>query len=162
MIADRTETPEIAAAWDLVRRELEPGRRPLYRALAVVDGLAGALLLSLWLTEPGSPPARLHVAFGGLLLLCVVWSVVLWRLATRGGGGLAEDRVVLTRTALIAALLSTLVGAGVAYARGGAPAAATFGAAGAAATAVAALLHARARGERRALRALKAALTARR
>ncbi len=153
--------PPTSAAWALVQRKFSPGRRRLYGVLLVLNAVCAAGIASLWITEPGPLPARLHAAFGTLVGVNLGWFAVLVRLWMRRRAFLVDDRVVLARTAVVACSVFLVMSVGVAVSRRESGAAAALGGVGATLAAVAALLLRRALDHRRALTALKAELEAR-
>ena len=150
--------PSAAAALAIVRRELAPGRRGLYAAMLVAVATLLGLLLSLWLTEPGPLPPRLHAGFGALALLNAGWCVALVRILVRRGA-VVDDRILLARTAVLGASLFGIVGTAVALSRESASAATAVVALSLTFVALASGLLARALAVRRDLLGLKAALT---
>lgn len=149
--------PSAEAALAIIRRELAPGRRGLYAAMLIVVATLLGLLLSLWLTEPGPLPSRLHAAFGALVLLNTGWCATLVRILARRRT-LVDDRVLLARTAVFAASLFGIVGTAVAISRERASAATAVVALSLTFVALASGLLARALAARRDLLGLKAAL----
>ncbi|MFI6297960.1 hypothetical protein ACIBEJ_40660 [Nonomuraea sp. NPDC050790] len=81
---------------------------------ALLAGLGGAVALgSLWLTEPGQLPDRLHLGFALLLALCLAWAGYGGWVLTRRAPMFALDRVVagwlsVAASAMTAVLLAVL------------------------------------------------------
>lgn len=91
--------PSVRAMQERLATELSLRSRVLYTLLLLVDLAIGAVVASLWLTEPDLP-TRTHIAFGVLLLIAIVWAVVFgWTLARRKVL-LAKHRVVTSRIAV--------------------------------------------------------------
>lgn len=76
-----------------VRGELSSGRRGVYRLLLVVNAIWVAAVVSLWLTEPGPLPPRLHAAFAGITAVGAGWIAVLTWILTRRSCPTALDRI---------------------------------------------------------------------
>lgn len=154
------DPPPLAGALALIERELAPRRRRRYSGLIVANVGVVAALLSLWSTEPGPLPLRLHVAFGAMVGIGVAWTATLLWLRTRQTSLLADDRVALARVAVGASLVFVVVGTGIALGRAEAGAAWAVGSAGGSLLVVANVMLVRATRQRALLRALRARLEA--
>ncbi|MDR7384512.1 hypothetical protein [Promicromonospora iranensis] len=83
--------------------------RARLRAVAIlVVGLAGAVFLAaLWWTEPGPLPVLTRVAFGLMMVFCLIWAVYgIWLLRSRVPL-FATDRVVAAWIGLAASALTS-------------------------------------------------------
>ena len=87
------------AARRLVRRELATRSRLGYLTLLLLAALGVAAVLSLWLTEPGLPPAT-HLAFAGLCAVGLAWVVFCGWVLTRRKVLYARQRIVAARLAV--------------------------------------------------------------
>ncbi len=130
-------SPERALA--LVRGELSSGRRWAYRLVLLAASLGVAAILSLWTTEPGPLPLRLHVAFATLTFIGSGWICVLTWVLARRNCPTAFDRVATAWMAAIACLISLAVSVSIAVSRGNMQAALYLGVIGLALLAVALL-----------------------
>lgn len=154
------EPPPVDGTLALIARELAPQRRRRHAGLLVANAGVVAALLSLWATEPGPLPARLHVAFGAMVGIGAAWIVTLLWLRTRHTSLLADDRVALARVAVGASLVFAVVGTGIALGRAEAGAAWAVGSVGGSFLLVAIGMLVRATRQRTLLRAMRARLEA--
>ncbi|MBB5076142.1 hypothetical protein [Nonomuraea endophytica] len=96
---------------DIIAR-LSPVLSPWRRVgglTALIAGLAGAVALgALWLTEPEPLPDRLHLGFGLLLALCLVWAGYGGWVLARRTPMFALDRVVAGWLAVAASTLTAV------------------------------------------------------
>ena len=102
----------------IVRGELSSGRRWAYRLILLAAGVFVAAILSLWTTEPGPLPLRLHVAFATLTCIGSGWICVLTWILTRRNCPTALDRLATAWMATIACSLSLAVSVPIALMRG--------------------------------------------
>ncbi|MBZ0114381.1 MAG: hypothetical protein K8J08_18105 [Thermoanaerobaculia bacterium] len=91
--------PSVAALQLRFASELSTRVRVIYTLLLLLDLVMGAVVVSLWATEP-SLPRRTHVAFGLLVTLAVTWAVVLIWTLLRRRVLMARHRVLMTRLAV--------------------------------------------------------------
>ena len=111
-------TPPCEPVIEMIQGELSSSKRWCYRALLVVVSIFAAALVSLWVTEPGPLPTRLHVAFATLLVICCGWiGVSIWIL-TRKNCPTAQDRVATAWMANFACLLFLIVAVPIGFVRG--------------------------------------------
>ncbi|MFI6907904.1 hypothetical protein ACIBKY_42030 [Nonomuraea sp. NPDC050394] len=98
---------------DDIIAKLSPVLSPWRRAgglVALLAGLAGAVALgSLWLTEPGPLPDRLHLAFALLLTLCLAWAGYGGWVLARRTPMFALDRVVAGWLAVAASTMTAVL-----------------------------------------------------
>ena len=154
------DPPSVDGALALIERELAPRRRRRYSGLLIANVGVVAALGSLWSTEPGPLPVRLHVAFGAMVGSGVAWIVTLLWLRARHTSLLADDRVALARVAVGASLVFAAVGTGIALGRAEAGPAWAVGSMGGSFLVVAIVMLVRATRQRALLRALRARLEA--
>lgn len=102
----------------IVRGELSSGRRWIYRLVLLAASVGVAAILSLWTTEPGRLPLRLHVAFATLTCIGSGWIGVLSWILTRRNCPTAFDRLATAWMATIASLLFLAVSLPTALIRG--------------------------------------------
>jgi hypothetical protein len=119
--------PSTEQALALVRGELSSGRRWAYRLTLLAASVVVAAILSLWTTEPGPLPLRLHVAFAALTCIGSGWIVVMTWILTRRNCPTALDRLATAWMATIACSLSLAVSLPIALLRGNTPAALSLG-----------------------------------
>ena len=125
---NRNDTaPALDEVLALVRGELSTGRRWAYRLVLLLASLGVAALLSLWLTEPGPLPLRLHVAFAMLTCVASGWIGVLTWILTRRNCPTALDRLATAWMATIACSLFLAVSLPIAVMRGNLAAALSLG-----------------------------------
>lgn len=86
------------AAHLLVRGELSSGKRWFYRMILLATSILLAVVLSLWATEPGPLPDRLHFAFGVMTLIACGWIGVLSWILSRRLCPTAVDRIATALT----------------------------------------------------------------
>ena len=101
----------------LVRGELSSPRRWWYRLLLLAISIWVAAIASLWVTEPGPLPLRLHVAFAAFTAIGVGWIGVLTWILTRRSCPTALDRIATSWMATIACGLFLLVAVPIALIR---------------------------------------------
>lgn len=154
------DPPPLAGTLALIEKELAPQRRRRHSGLLVANVGVVAALASLWSTEPGPLPLRLHVAFGAMVGIGAAWIVTLLWLRTRHTSLLADDRVALARVAVGASLVFAVVGTGIALGRAAAGPAWAVGSVGGSFLVVAMVMLVRATRQRALLRALRARLEA--
>ena len=114
------------AAHLLVRGELSSGKRWFYRMILLAASIVLAVVLSLWATEPGPLPDRLHVAFGAMTLIACGWIGVLSWILSRRLCPTAMDRIATAWMATLACGLFLAVALPVAILRGQLAAAASL------------------------------------
>lgn len=90
------------AAHLLVRGALSSGKRWIYRMILLAASIALAVVLSLWATEPGPLPDRLHIAFGAMTLIACGWIGVLSWILSRHLCPTAIDRIATAWMATLA------------------------------------------------------------
>ena len=110
--------PSTAPIHAIVRGELSPARRWGYRVMLVVVSIMLALLMTLWLTEPGPLPGRLHVAFAALSSIALGWIGVLVWILTRRSCPTAIDRLATNWMATLACCVFLAVSLSIATHRG--------------------------------------------
>ncbi|MEU8242682.1 hypothetical protein AB0C07_30880 [Actinoplanes missouriensis] len=135
---------------EAVLRGLSLRRRIALVLVGLAGGCGAALLLLLWLTEPGPLPLRTRLAFGGLVVVGVSWAAYAIGTLTRMPM-FAADRVIAAWLALIFTTGTAAASLAVAIARPGPVAVAATATALLTVSAAAALLR-RARAHRAALR----------
>jgi hypothetical protein len=101
----------------LVRGELSSLRRWFYRGVLLMASLMGALILSLWTTEPRELPLRLHVAFGAMTVIAISWVGVMTWILWRHRCPTAIDRIATGWIATGACGLFLCMTVGIAIAR---------------------------------------------
>lgn len=102
----------------LIRGELSSARRWFYRVILLATSVWVAAILSLWMTEPGPLPGRLHVAFAALTVVGIGWiSVLLWILIRRRCPT-ALDRLATSWMATLACCVFLAVSLPIALLRG--------------------------------------------
>lgn len=114
----------------IVRGELSSARRTGYRLMLVVVSILLALLTTLWVTEPGPLPARLHVSFAAMSGIAVGWIGVLVWILTRRSCPTAIDRLATSWMATVACGVFLVVSLSIAVIRGDANAALGLGVTG--------------------------------
>jgi hypothetical protein len=107
-------TDEVMA---LIRGELSSRRRWFYRGVLLAASIGVAVIVSLWTTEPGPLPLRLHVAFAGLSLIGVSWIGVLSWILWRRYCPTALDRIATGWVATGACALFLIVAVSIAMSR---------------------------------------------
>jgi Na+/H+-translocating membrane pyrophosphatase len=90
------------AAHLLVRGELSSGKRWFYRMILLAASIVLAVVLSLWATEPGPLPNRLHFSFGAMTLIACGWIGVLSWILSRRLCPTAIDRIATAWMATLA------------------------------------------------------------
>lgn len=73
---DRMPAPPTDKILAVIHGELSARRRWFYRVMLVGVGGLLAAVLSLWMTEPGPLPTRLHIAFATIALIQAGWIIV--------------------------------------------------------------------------------------
>lgn len=111
-----TTAPEATLA--LVRGELSAARRWGYRLVFAVAATMVAALASLWATEPGPLPMRLHVAFAVMIAIGLGWVSVSGWILLRHRCPTALDRIASCWMATIACAISLVVSVAIALFRG--------------------------------------------
>lgn len=106
------------AAHLLVRGELSSGKRWFYRMILLVASIALAVVLSLWATEPGPLPDRLHIAFAAMTLIACGWIGVLSWILSRHLCPTAIDRIATAWMATLACGLFLAVALPISLLRG--------------------------------------------
>jgi hypothetical protein len=99
----------------------------MYRLILLLASLGVAALVSLWFTEPGPLPLRLHVAFATLTCIASGWIGVLTWILTRRNCPTALDRLATAWMATIACSLFLAVSLPIALVRGSLTAAISLG-----------------------------------
>ena len=102
----------------IVRGELSSGWRWAYRLILLAASVCVAAILSLWTTEPGPLPLRLHVAFATLICIGSGWICVLTWILTRRNCPTALDRLATAWMATIACSSSLAISVPIALLRG--------------------------------------------
>ena len=102
----------------IVRGELSAARRWGYRVMLLVASLMLALLLALWVTEPGPLPTRLHISFAAMLSIALGWVAVLAWILTRRSCPTAIDRLATNWMATLACCVFIAVTVPIALFRG--------------------------------------------
>lgn len=120
-------TPSPDSILALVHGELSSGKRWAYRLILLAASVGVAALASLWSTEAGPLPLRLHVAFAALTVIGVGWVGVLTWILTRRNCPTALDRLATAWMATIACSLFLIVSLAIAAARGEVGAALSLG-----------------------------------
>ena len=110
----------------MIRGELSSTRRWFYRLMLLVVSVFLALLLSLWVTEPGP----LHVAFAAMTCIALGWICVTTWVLTRRSCPTAIDRLATAWMATAACSLFLAVSTSIALLRGDAFAVLGLGAIG--------------------------------
>ncbi len=110
--------PPVELSLSVMRGEMSPLKRWLYRLLLVVNGAMIAALVSLWVTEPEPLPTRLHVAFAAMTAIGAGWICVLTWLLVRRHGSTAVDRIATGWMATIACTISLVLSVAIALIRG--------------------------------------------
>ena len=124
----------------MINGELSSRSRWFYRVTLVAAGIGLAALLSLWLTEPGPLPLRLHVAFAALAAILSGWCGVFTWILLRRNCPTENDRIASSWMAVAACSLFLIVSVSIAMTRGGFLAALTVGGVGIASLIAAAVL----------------------
>ena len=91
--------PPVMKMQKLMRTELSSPARLAYTLLLLADLAMGAIVLSLWLTEP-ELPMRTHVAFALMVLVSAGWAAFFVWTLTRRTLFLARHRLVSARLAV--------------------------------------------------------------
>lgn len=115
--------PPVESLLELVRGELSPRRRWMYRVVLIVTSIWVAAIAGMWVTEPTPIPARLHIAFGTFTGIGLGWIVVLIWLLTRHRCPTAIDRLATAWIATFACGISLFVSVAIALVRNEAAAA---------------------------------------
>jgi hypothetical protein len=111
----------------LVHGELSSGRRWTYRLILLAASISVAGIISLWSTEPGPLPLRLHVAFAALTCIGSGWICVLTWILMRRNCPTALDRLATAWMATIASAMFLMMSVPIALMRGGPQAALCLG-----------------------------------
>ena len=119
--------PSTDSVLALVRGELSSARRWWYRVILLVTSVWVAAILSLWVTEPGPLPPRLHVAFAAVIIVGLGWIGVLLWILTRRRCPTAFDRLATSWMATIACCVFLVVSVPTALLRGHPQAALSLG-----------------------------------
>lgn len=118
MNAAASTPPSSEQVLSLVHGELSSARRWRYRLILLAASVVTAAILSLWATEPGPLPLRLHVAFAVMTTIGSGWIAVLTWILMRHRCPTALDRVATGWMATIACLLFMAVAVPIALQRG--------------------------------------------
>ena len=102
----------------IVRGELSPTRRWVYRVMLLMVSVLLALLVALWVTEPGPLPRRLHISFAGMSSIAVGWVAVLAWILTRRSCPTAIDRLATNWMATLACCAFLAISVPIALFRG--------------------------------------------
>lgn len=119
--------PSTDSVLAMVRGELSSGQRWWYRVVLLVTTTWVAAILSLWVTEPGPLPPRLHVAFTAVSCVGFGWIAVLLWILTRRRCPTALDRLATSWMATIACCVFLVVSVPTALLRGRPQAALSLG-----------------------------------
>jgi hypothetical protein len=130
MNANSALPPATDRVMAMIRGELSASRRWFYRGVLLAASVGVAAILSLWTTEPGPLPLRLHIAFGALSAIGLSWIGVLTWILWRRRCPTALDRIATGWVATGACTLFLAVALPVAVVRGDAGTAACLGAFG--------------------------------
>jgi hypothetical protein len=108
-------SPDRALA--VIRGELSSPRRWFYRAILLAASVMTAAIVSLWATEPGPLPMRLHLAFAAMTAIGGGWIAVLIWVLTRRNCPTAIDRLATSWMATVACALFLAVAIPIALSR---------------------------------------------
>ena len=114
----QTNAPPVELSLSVVRRDMSPIKRWLYRTLLVVVGALIAALLSMWVTEPEAIPITTHVAFAAMTAIGIGWIGVLTWLLVRRHDSTAVDKIATSGMAIIACTVSLVLSVAIALMRG--------------------------------------------
>jgi hypothetical protein len=118
MNASFDSVPSTERVMAMIRGELTSPRRWFYRAVLLAASVGVAAILSLWTTEPGPLPLRLHIAFGALSAIGLSWIGVLTWILWRRRCPTALDRIATGWVATGACTLFLAVAVPIAVVRG--------------------------------------------
>ena len=118
MNASFDSVPSTERVMAMIRGELSSPRRWFYRGVLLAASVGVAAILSLWTTEPGPLPLRLHIAFGALSAIGMSWVCVLTWILWRRRCPTALDRIATGWVATGACTLFLAVAVPVAVVRG--------------------------------------------
>jgi hypothetical protein len=110
--------PPVDRVLATIHGELSTGRRWVYRLTLLAAGVALAIILSLWLTEPRPLPLRLHLAFAALSSIAAGWIAVLTWILTQKNCPSAMDRLATAWMATVACVTFLVVSLPIALMRG--------------------------------------------
>ena len=130
MNASFDSAPSTERVMAMIRGELSSPRRWFYRGVLLAASVGVAAILSLWTTEPGPLPLRLHIAFGALSAIGMSWIGVLTWILWRRRCPTALDRIATGWVATGACTLFLAVAVPIAVARGDTQSAIWLGALG--------------------------------
>lgn len=114
----QVEAPPTGQIVAMIHGQLTTAKRWLYRILLVVTCALVALIGSLWLTEPGPLPVRLHIAFASFVTIGCGWICVFTWLLWRRSCHSVVDQLVTGWAATIATGSSLIVAMPIAISRG--------------------------------------------
>jgi hypothetical protein len=118
MNTDIALPPSTDRVMAMIRGELSSPRRWFYRGVLLAASVGLAAILSLWMTEPGPLPLRLHIAFGALSAIAMSWIGVLTWILWRQRCPTALDRIATGWVATGACTLFLVVALPIAAVRG--------------------------------------------
>lgn len=124
---------------DLVRAELTSKRRWVHRVGLVGALIMLAVILSLWTTEPGPLPMRLHGAFGLMSAIAVGWIAIIGNILWRKNCPTARDQIATATMSVVGSLTFTVAAVVITSLRGDIAALATLAALGMSLTLLASL-----------------------
>jgi len=101
----------------MIRGELSPTRRWLYRSILVVTSIVAAVILALWVTEPKPLPLRLHLSFAAMTSIAAGWISILTWILIRRNCPTALDRLATAWMALAACSIFLVVSLTIALVR---------------------------------------------
>ncbi|MEM9643643.1 MAG: hypothetical protein AAF989_01505 [Planctomycetota bacterium] len=110
--------PPVEVSLSNIHHELSSKRRWVHRLILIANAIAIAGVLSLWVTEPGPLPTRLHVAFATLLVIQSVWIITSAWILTRRHCPDSLSRITTAWASVIACSLFTAVGVAICLQRG--------------------------------------------
>lgn len=110
--------PPVDRVLATIHGELSTGRRWVYRSILLGAGIALAVIVSLWWTEPRPLPLRLHLAFAALSSIAAGWIGVLTWILTRKNCPTAIDRLATAWMATVACGTFLVVALPIALLRG--------------------------------------------
>ena len=116
-VSHLSDSRSTEAIIDLVKGELSSRRRWLYRLFLVAAASMLAAMVSLWLTEPGPLPLRLHISFAAMCSIATGWVCVLGWVLLRKQCPTALDRIATCWMATFASGLSLCLSVAIAVLR---------------------------------------------